>query len=245
MRSGARTSAIQQALRERLAAGRAGIMKRRPLGPVVARRWPCSAGSGLAWSPGSCQRRRYAAAAPSGRSPGTRPTAAGWRQRSCAGVRRCSISGPPGVRPASMSCRCSTSSSVPGAERAGRCWAGDRPAGVRCGLSWGASRCRSRSDWRAGRNRAGAGTRQRQGGLPFSVLFDREGGWSERKLGRLQAQDLQHWRVWPEPREVLAEVEGPPRGRRPPRSRRCTLGQDHDLAGVARQAQRDELAHIV
>ena len=33
-----------------------------------------------------------------------------------------------------------------------------------------------------------------KGGLPFSVLFDREGRLVERKLGRLQAQDLQHWR---------------------------------------------------
>lgn len=32
-----------------------------------------------------------------------------------------------------------------------------------------------------------------KGGLPFSVLFDREGGLVERKLGRLLPQDLQRW----------------------------------------------------
>ncbi|MDD2730164.1 TlpA disulfide reductase family protein [Malikia sp.] len=32
------------------------------------------------------------------------------------------------------------------------------------------------------------------GGLPFSVLFDRAGALVERKLGRLLPQDLQRWR---------------------------------------------------
>jgi thiol-disulfide isomerase/thioredoxin len=33
-----------------------------------------------------------------------------------------------------------------------------------------------------------------QGGLPFSVLLDRDGGLVARKLGRLLPADLQHWR---------------------------------------------------
>ncbi len=32
------------------------------------------------------------------------------------------------------------------------------------------------------------------GGLPFSVLFDRQGRLVERKLGRLEAGDLERWR---------------------------------------------------
>ena len=32
-----------------------------------------------------------------------------------------------------------------------------------------------------------------KGGLPFSVLFDREGRLVERKLGRLLPQDLRRW----------------------------------------------------
>ena len=34
-----------------------------------------------------------------------------------------------------------------------------------------------------------------KGGLPFSVLFDRQGRLLERKLGRLSPQDLQRWRT--------------------------------------------------
>ncbi len=33
-----------------------------------------------------------------------------------------------------------------------------------------------------------------KGGLPFSLLFDREGRLVARKLGRLLPQDLQRWR---------------------------------------------------
>ncbi len=34
-----------------------------------------------------------------------------------------------------------------------------------------------------------------KGGLPFSVLFDRQGRLAERQLGRLLPQDLQRWRT--------------------------------------------------